>query len=157
MIAIAYSVTLLVTSIYAICYGGREGRTIVGIIACLFVVSYVLKNVSDAPLYVMIASLSVDCLSLTLKTGLAFSSHRRWPINVAALQLVSVCMQIGIVVSPTFKLAFHDLVSTVWAIPTLIVITLGIALDHRHDRKAAGSGSHYEKHSPRLHSHFTTG
>ena len=154
MIALAYSVALLVTSIYAICYGGREGRTIVGIIACLFVVSYILKNVSSAPLYVILASLSVDCLSLTLKTGLALSSHRRWPINVAALQLVSVCMQIGIVVSPTFKLAFHDLVSTVWAIPTLIVITLGISLDRSHDRKVGGSGSHHEKLSRSIESIF---
>lgn len=148
MIGIAYSVALFATSIYAIYYGGREGRTIVGIIACLFVVSYVLKHVSDAPLYVVTASLSVDCLSLALKTWLALSSRKRWPINVAALQFVSVCMQIGIVVSPTFKLAFHDLVSTVWAIPTLILITLGITLDRRHDQKAARSGSSHEKHSP---------
>jgi len=137
MIAFAYTVALSATGIYAILCGGREGRAIVGIIATLFAISFILKNALEAPIHILIASLMVDCLSLALKGWLALSSRRRWPINVAALQLVSVCTQVAIALSPAFKMAFHDLVSTVWAIPTLGVIALGIFLDRRHDHKAA--------------------
>lgn len=134
MIALFYSIGLIATGIYAVLKGGREGRAIVVIIASLFVASFILKNASDAPLYTMIASLAVDWLSLFLKARLALSSNRRWPIIVAGLQVVSVCTQLAILASPSFKHAFHDLVSTVWAVPTLAVIALGIYLDRRYDR-----------------------
>lgn len=133
MIGIAYSIALLATALFAILRGGREGRMIVMIIASLFAVSAFLKDVSHEPLYAMVASLAVDCTSLSLKGWLALSSRRRWPIIVAGLQVVSVGMQLAICASPNFKLPFHDTISTVWAIPTLLVIALGIYLDRRHD------------------------
>lgn len=135
LIGITYSIALFCTGLFAVLRGGREGRSIVLIVTSLFVISAVLREASHLPLYTMIASLTVDCLSLSLKGWLALSSRRRWPIIVAGLQLVSVGMQLAIFASPAFKRAFHDTVSMVWAIPTLFVIALGIYLDRRHDQR----------------------
>ncbi|NWK94350.1 hypothetical protein DM806_01345 [Sphingobium lactosutens] len=140
MIALSYSIALLITAIYALSHGGREGRAIVAIIGFLFAVSFVLQHASDDPEFTMAASLGVDLVSLAMKIGLALSSRRRWPIIIAAFQVNSVGAQIAILLSPAFKLNFHILASTIWAIPTLAVIVTGIFLDRRYDRAMTVEG-----------------
>lgn len=128
-----YSFALVFTAVYACVRGGREGRAIFMIIAILFALSWILSAAVTDPGQRVMASLAIDCVSLILKTGLALSSSRRWPIIVAAFQVNLVCSQVAILIAPGFRTEFHHAMATVWALPTLGVIALGIYLDRRHD------------------------
>lgn len=74
----------------------------------------------------------VDFLSLGWKTALALFSTRRWPIWVAAFQLNVVGAHISVWFVPKWDGALYYAMFTVWGIPTLLVMIVGTALDHRH-------------------------
>ena len=80
--------------------------------------------------------LAVDTLSLALKLAIAFNSNRRWPIWVAGFQVNTVLAEAAIFFSPAYKIDFFHAMATIWAMPTLFAMAIGIFLDNAHDRMA---------------------
>lgn len=134
MISVFYSLTLMLIGIYAVSFGGRTGQAVIGVITALFVASTVATWTIEGDRPYALAMLGIDATSLILKTAIACASTRRWPIVIAAFQLNSVCAQASIMVAPTFAAKYHYAMTTFWAVPTLLVIALGVFLDRRHDR-----------------------
>jgi hypothetical protein len=46
-----------------------------------------------------------------------------------------VCAQTAVLVAPAFTTKFHYAMMTIWAVPTLLVLSIGVFLDRRHDQK----------------------
>jgi len=136
-IAYFYTMGLAATAIYAVLFGGRAGRATIGIIAILFAATWAWWHLAPTRPDYRAGAFVIDCLSLFLKIGVAISSRRKWPIILAAFQLNSVGAQIAILIAPTFRTQFHYAMITVWAVPTLIVIALGIYLDRKYDHSLA--------------------
>ena len=126
-----YLIALLVTSLYLWLYGGRTGRWLASIQFLMAAGSAVISSTAADFVELQPRMLAIDVLSFALKLGIALGSNRRWPIWVAAFQLNTVLAQAAILLSPVFRNEFYYAMSTVWAVPTLLVMAVGLALDRR--------------------------
>lgn len=129
-----YLIALLVTCIYLALYGGRTGRWLAAIQLAMAVASAILSSTAASFVVLQPRMLALDIVSLGLKLTVAFASNRRWPIWVAALQLNTVLAEAAILVSPAFRNEFYYAMATIWAIPALLVMSLGLAFDRRFMR-----------------------
>ncbi|WHO38341.1 hypothetical protein PMI04_017555 [Sphingobium sp. AP49] len=130
-IYLAYSVALLATSIFVVRHGGPAGRWSVAGIWAGFILAQtaVLTVRPEAALIRTI--LAIECASLLLKIIIALRSTRRWPIIIAALQLNVTAVQLAVILSPAYLTKFFYAMSTVWAIPVLMVMAMGTQLDRK--------------------------
>lgn len=136
MIALYYAAALVAIGIYAILFGGWEGRATVAVIASLFGLSVAMTWIIRSDLDYQRAAFGIDLVSLMLKCAIAMLSRRRWPIIIAAFQLNAICAQAALLVAPAFKTQFHYAMMTIWAVPTLLTLGVGTYLDRRNDRLA---------------------
>lgn len=136
MIALLYAFALAAVGIYVVHFGGMAGRFTIGVIAILFFASTVATWLIPSDRPYQTAMFGIDLLSLTLKSTIALCSKRRWPIIIAGFQLNAVCAQTAVFVAPSFTTKFHYAMMTIWAVPTLVVLCIGVALDRRYDQNA---------------------
>ncbi len=135
MIPIAYAFMIAALSPYVVLHGGWAGRATLAVIAALFAASTMATWFIEQDRLYHFAIFGIDLLSLILKTAIAIISARRWPIIIAGFQLNSVCAQTAVLVAPAFTTKFHYAMMTIWAVPTLLVLSIGVFLDRRHDQK----------------------
>lgn len=130
-IFLAYTVALLAASIFVVRHGGPAGRWSVGGIWAGFILAQT-AVILVRPEYMLIRTiLAIECASLLLKIGIALMSQRRWPIIIAAFQLNVTAVQVAVILSPTYMTKFFYAMSTVWAVPVLIVMVVGTQLDRK--------------------------
>lgn len=137
-----YLFALLATCFYLARYGGRTGRWLaaiqLGMASASALASWITPRLTELLPHMMV----IDLVSLALKTAVACASTRRWPIWVAAFQFNTVLAEAAILLSPAFRGAFYYAMATAWAMPTLVVMVLGLALDRRAERgRRGGEGS----------------
>ena len=139
-----YLLALLVTCIYLALCGGRTGRWLASIQFVMAVVSAVVSYTAADFIALQPRMLAVDVVSFCLKLTVAVWSTRRWPMWVAAFQFNTVLAEAAILLSSAFRTEFYYAMATIWAIPTLFVMALGLALDRRQMRarntKGPGGG-----------------
>jgi hypothetical protein len=129
-----YLTALLVTCVYLALCGGRTGRWLAAIQLIMAVATAIASYTAADFVELQPRLLATDVLSLCLKLAVAFQSTRRWPMWVAAFQLNSVLAQAAVLLSPAFRDEFFYAMTTVWSVPTLFVMALGLALDRRRLR-----------------------
>lgn len=129
-----YLIALLVTCIYLAVWGGRTGRWLAAIQLVMAVSSAVLSYTAPSFVVLQPRMFALDIVSLGLKLAVAFASTRRWPIWVAAFQLNTVLAEAAILLSPAFRGEFYYAMATIWALPALLVMSLGLAFDRRQAR-----------------------
>ncbi|WP_439486467.1 hypothetical protein [Blastomonas fulva] len=135
---IAYTIALLCTTIFVVQKGDRIAKlSIAGIWVGFCSAEWASLSIrSDEDFMVVIAS--VETLSLLYKIGMVHLSDRRWPIIVAGLHFNVVCSHISFIISPSYLTKTLYAASTVWAVPVLLVITLGVYADNRWDTLSQG-------------------
>lgn len=132
----AYAIALLCTSIYVVHVGDRIARWSMAGIWIGFVAATwaTLAIVSDTTYLRTI--LAIEILSLIFKVFIVHLSDRRWPIIIAGFQINVVCGQISLLISSSYLAKVLYAASTFWAIPVLLVISLGIYTDKRWDTRS---------------------
>lgn len=136
-----YLLALLVTCIYLALCGGRTGKLLAVIQLVMAVASAVVSYTAPDFVALQPRMLALDSVSFCLKLTVALWSTRRWPMWVAAFQFNTVLAETAILLSPAFRTQFYYAMATVWAMPTLFVMALGLALDRRQMRARKGKGS----------------
>jgi hypothetical protein len=136
---IAYLAVLAAVFAYLALYGGRTGlwggALLIGTsMASLTIAVAFAGSPLAGPLLAV-----VDVMSLAWKLALAFLSNRRWPIWVAAFQVNVVAAHVSVWLVPTWRGELYYAMITVWAIPTLLAMLIGTALDNRM-AKTPGAG-----------------
>jgi len=82
---------------------------------------------TDAPFLVF----WVDVACSLAFIALALWSPRYWPIWAASFQLVATLFHLARFVSPHVSPMVYQALQTMWTIPLIVVMALGIMLDHR--------------------------
>lgn len=130
-IFLAYSVALVVTSIFVIRHGGPAGRWSIGGVWAGFILAQT-AVLTVRPEAVLIRTiLAIECASLLFKIIVSLMSYRRWPILIAALQLNVTAVQVAVILSPAYMTKFFYAMSTVWALPVLLVMVVGTQMDRK--------------------------
>lgn len=132
----AYTIALLCTSIYVVHAGDRIAKwSMVGIWIGFVAATWATLAIASDATYLH-TILAIEVLSLIFKVCMVHLSDRRWPIIIAGLQLNVVCGQISLLISSGYLAKVLYAASTFWAIPVLLVISLGLYMDNRWDTRS---------------------
>jgi len=135
---IAYFAILLAVLVYLPRCGGKTGRWAAYLQLSSWLASLIANQMLHGSPYLWTTMLSIDLASLCWKTALAIKSTRRWPIWMAAFQINTASAHLTILV-PNWDIRLYYAMYTVWAMPSLLVMLIGTALDRRFDRKMAAA------------------
>lgn len=135
MLVASFWLLTLLGCIFAIFYGGRDGRWFVSFfLGCvlLTIPAQMAGSWHVTQLWLML----VDTLLLGCLVWLMLRSDRYWPIWAAASQLLTVLTHVVTMMLPGFSERIYAGLSTVWVIPLLLFAIIGIELDRKafHDR-----------------------
>lgn len=137
IIPIAYNIALIFAVYYVWRYGGRTGRYGSTVVLIGSILSWLAVSADRSYSTVLMQLFLIDCATLTAKIAIAIYSTRRWPIWAAAFQLNVVAAHTAGIISPELKNSFYYAMITVWAIPGLLIMVLGTAMDRQHDLRRA--------------------
>ena len=96
---------------------------------------------SSSPSYAvfLLKLFPIDVAALVVNLIVVAMSRRTWCTWVAAFQLNVVMAEIAIISSEAYRVPFVYMLTTIWALPTILVIGIGVWRDNRagilHDGK----------------------
>lgn len=135
MLAAFFWLLTLMTCVFAVCFGGRDGRwfTMIFIGSVLLTIPAQLAGTWHQTQFWLAI---VDLMLLAGLIWLMLESSRYWPIWVAACQLMTVLTHIVTLLLGNFSDRIYAGLSTVWVIPLMLFTIIGIELDRKasHDR-----------------------
>lgn len=128
MIILLFWLLMFTCCFYAAAAGGRDGKWATAIIilaSILTVPATFLAQWGRTQTPVMVVDMSV----LAAMYILTLKSRAYWPIWMTAFQLVSVTTHFATLVSPSFTPLIYQGMESMWAIPGLLSMVIGISLD----------------------------
>lgn len=124
--------------VYALRCGGLTARWgfvlfVLGVVATMFAQGLADRQGLE-PIWtgVNLPLFLVDFLYLVGLYVLALKSDRYWPIWSAGFQLVSVLTHLGPLIDPETRPTLYRGLESVWVLPILLTMIIGIAKDRRH-------------------------
>lgn len=130
-IQISFACLLAISCFYASVYGkiwGKFGSAIFVVASLLTIPAASLDRSWDEINY---AVFTVDLLCLISLLLLAFKSDRWWPIWSASFQLIGVVTHFAKLAYPQSEPMVYEAFVSLWGIPAILVMVIGIILDNR--------------------------
>ena len=123
---------LLLCCGYAGIWGGAAGRWGAGMMGAAALLSIPASRLDPSWGSTAYGVFAVDlCLMIGL-TIVAVRSRRYWPLWAAGLHLNTVISHCATMVVPRVVPKVYQTLESVWSVPILIVMVIGISLDRRH-------------------------
>lgn len=116
---------------YASLFGGLDGRLAAAMIAAAVLASWIAQSLQPRWTTINVSVMMVDLALWIGQLTLMLRSRRYWPIWMAAAQSLTVASHLATLVATTFAQKIYAGLATVWAIPCLLCMVWGIALDRR--------------------------
>lgn len=132
MIAFLFWLLVIASCGYAAAQGSRDGRWIAG-----FYFSAILLTVPAQLIqqnWVLGTNWPVFIVDLYQMGGLYWLSMRArsyWPLWVVGFQVGVLTSHLATLVTPTYAFRLYFLLATLWSIPQLLVMIVGVTLDRR--------------------------
>lgn len=123
---------LLLCAGYACVFGGKTGiaGSLIFLLAALLSYWAAYANPYwDSTMYPLFF---VDLGCLIALAVLALKSNRYWPIWACGFQFVAVATHVGTMLVPDIMPKAYQAILSFWAVPILVVMSIGTALDHQH-------------------------
>lgn len=140
LIPILYWLLTLLCCGYAFAYGGKDGRWAAYLIVAATLLTVPAMLYGHSWRHTELAILFVDAVLLVGLYGLMVGSRRYWPVWLTGFHLVAVASHISTMMAPTFTPEIYRALAGIWAIPLLLSLLLGVALDRRAARRLIPSG-----------------
>lgn len=118
---------------YAIAFGGKDGRRAAALLIAAPLLTIPILKIGRLWNYAELAVFIVDFSLLVSLYVLMLASRRYWLIWMTGFHLIAVVTHLSAMVTPVFTPQIYRAMESVWAIPMLLSMLLGINLD----RKAA--------------------
>lgn len=130
LVAVLFWTLIILCCGFAALYGGRSGR---GVAAAVILAAAATALAPDGNVWraTNLWVLAIDTLLLIAFVVIAMRSQRWFPIWSAGLQLVGVSFHLGSILAPDFSPNAYFLLQAFWAVPLLMMLVIGVALDRR--------------------------
>lgn len=139
IIAVLFWLLVIVTCSHAAAFGGKDGKWAAVLVIAASLLTLPATVLGSGWGKTELAILTVDLMLLIGLYILMLGSRRYWPIWMVGFHLVAVASHLGTIVVPDFTPAIYRAVGSLWAIPMLLTMMLGIerdrkALRHPHEQ-----------------------
>ncbi len=121
---------------HAILFGGRDGRWAAGLIVAAALLTAPATLLGEAWGRTELMILAVDTAFLVSLYILMLASPRFWPIWMTGFHLVAVVTHLATLLVPAFTPAIYRALGSMWAIPVLLSLLIGVELDRRSETAA---------------------
>ena len=151
IVGILFWLLALLSCLYAIVLGGRDGRWAAMMIIAASVLTVPAAQMGRAWGELETARLAVDIGLLLGFYTLMLRSRRYWPIWMTGFHLVAVVTHLSVIIAPGFTPHIYRALQSFWAIPVLLALLAGVEMDRRAEaRNGLGPpGSRNEPAVPR--------
>lgn len=142
MITVVFWAMTLLCCGYAALQGRREGGCAAAIMFVGVVLTAFAENANrswNATNFPVMAVDSMVCVGLVV---LAFKSRSFWPMWMASAQLLAVLTHIASLFAASMNQRIYAGLASVWGLPCLACMVIGVALDHRARRLDAPGAEH---------------
>lgn len=136
IIPILFWLLLLVCCGYAAAYGGRDGRWAAAMLVAASVLTVPATLLGQSFGRTELALFAVDFALLCGLYMLMLKSRAYWPIWMVGFHLVAVVTHLSTMIVPEFGWKIYRMLETVWALPVLISMLVGIAKDRTAEVRA---------------------
>lgn len=136
MVALAFWILLALSCAYAALFGGRDGRCASLMIILAAVASAWVQTSPDQWITSNLTVMAVDVALLVGLMTLMLWSKAFWPIWMSASQLMTVLTHVGTTLVFGFKPNIYAGLATIWVLPCLGSMVMGITLDWMQRRSA---------------------
>ncbi len=131
IIGILFWLLALLCCGYAIAFGGRDGKKAAALLIAAAVLTAPATLLGQAWGRIELLILAVDAALLAGLYALMLSSRRFWPVWMTGFHLVAVVTHLATLLAPGFTPAIYRALESLWAIPVLLSLLIGVALDRR--------------------------
>lgn len=135
LMVVLYLTLLLVSSGYAVGFGGWEGRWAIALLGTATVATWLATRLNHKWDAFNLYLFAVDAAFFLTLYALALRSRRYWPIWFAGFQLLAVASHFSVVALPDIDRKIYRGLETVWAVPMLVTMVIGITKDRRIGRR----------------------
>jgi hypothetical protein len=151
IVGLLFWLLALISCLYAILFGGRDGRWAALLIIAASVLTVPAAQMGKAWGELETARLIVDVALLIGLCALMLWSRRFWPIWMTGFHLIAVATHVSVMIAPAFTPQIYRGLQSFWAIPVLLVLLAGVELDRRAASagRAKEGGRHDEQAVPR--------
>lgn len=130
-VAISFWVFAAICCGYGALFGGRDGKWVaslyMGAILLTVPAQLLQQQLGDSIWPVIL----VDTWLLCGLCWVAMRTNRYWPLWVAGFHIITMTAHLAALISPSFTARVYFGLATMWAIPKLLVILIGVAQDRR--------------------------
>ncbi|QLC24883.1 hypothetical protein HFP57_07475 [Parasphingopyxis algicola] len=130
-IAILFWAMMLLCCGYGALFGGRDGLLIAIIYMVAVLLTVVGQLIQQSWAGVNWPVLLVDFGLLCGLYAVSMRSNRYWPLWITGFHLITMTTHLAALVAPSFAARVYFGMATLWAIPKLLVIVVGVTLDRR--------------------------
>jgi hypothetical protein len=115
--------------LYAARFGGQDGRRAAGVITVAVLLTFGAEMIDPTWQTINHAVMLVDGLVWVALMGFMLRSRRYFPIWMAAAQTNTLLSHGATMIAAVFDHHIYAGIATIWAIPCMFSMVLGIALD----------------------------
>ena len=137
----SYSIVVAIIAAYVLLKGKSAGRANIAVIVFGFAVTQHLYSSSPSYAVFLLKLFPIDVAALVINLIVVAMSRRTWCAWVAAFQLNVVMAEIAIISSEAYRVPFVYMLTTIWALPTILVIGLGVWRDNKAGILRDGQGN----------------
>jgi hypothetical protein len=137
IIGILFWLLALLSCVYAAVAGGRDGRWAAFMIMLASALTVPAAHLDHSWGHIELARMAVDSALLGGLYGLMLQSRRYWPIWMTGFHLIAVVTHLSVLLAPHYTPAIYRGMQSVWALPVLLSMVIGIALDRRGEWRTA--------------------
>ena len=116
---------------YAVIFGGKDGRWAAFLILAASLLTIPADGFGRAWGHTELGVLAVDAALLAGLYSLMLVSRRYWPIWMTGFHLIAVVTHLSTFLAPGSTPQIYRALESVWAIPVLLTLLLGVELDRR--------------------------
>lgn len=116
---------------YGAVFGGRDGRMVAAIFITGALLTIPAQILQESWNQVAWPVMIVDFAVLVGLYWVAMRTNRWWPLWVTGFHLIAMTSHLAVLVAPHFAARVYFGLATLWAVPMLLVILIGVARDRR--------------------------
>jgi hypothetical protein len=116
---------------YGAYFGGRDGRLVAALYmggVLLSIPAYFLQQSWGGAIWPVIV---IDLLFLVGIYWISMRTNRFWPLWVTGFHMITMTAHLAALLAPSFPARIYFGLTTIWTIPLLLVILVGVTLDRQ--------------------------
>lgn len=117
--------------IFAACFGGKDARWAAAWVLVAVIATAIAQTMNRNWEAVHLAVAAVDLCLFGALLHLMLISQSFWPIWMTAAQLLTVLCHVAAAVATLYNQQVYTALATLWSIPCLLSLVVGVALDRR--------------------------